>query len=417
MSGFDLKTLFASLLPGIFLIGYNIGTGSVSSMSKAGANYGLTLLWAVLISCLATYYLMTLFSRYTMVTGETAMEGFRRHIHPAYALTLMVALGLIIITALVGVLSIVSDVLAQWSQVTFDLEIPRGLWALLVSAGLYALMWNGNSRHFERVLAVLVALMGVSFIISALVSFPGWCAIVGGLIPRVPSVAEGSDNSAYVITAGMIGTTVSVFVFLIRTGLVREKGWKIDEFPTERRDAAVSATLMFILSAAVLIAAAGTLHEAGFKFNNIAELIPVLEPVYGPAAISVFVVGVVAAGLSSHLPNLLVIPWLALDYKGADRHTNTGRCRLVLFVLSALAVAGVLSGARPVFLMLLSQACIAAVLPLTLAGMFYLTSRESLMGSYRTRGAQWTPQILIMLFALFMSTIAICGLLEDLGNL
>ncbi len=202
-----MKKLIASLLPGIFLIGYNIGTGSVSSMSKAGANYGMTLLWAVLISCVATFYLMTLFSRYTMVTGETAIAGFRRHIHPAYAIGLLAALSLIIITALVGVLSIISEVLVQWSKVAFDLNIPGGVWAVMVSALIYALLWNGGIRSFERILAVLVALMGVSFLLAAVVSFPGWTALVSGLIPRVPAVAEGSDNSAFVIIAGMFYLT------------------------------------------------------------------------------------------------------------------------------------------------------------------------------------------------------------------
>ncbi|MDR1962414.1 MAG: hypothetical protein LBQ50_01385 [Planctomycetaceae bacterium] len=49
-----LKSFFASLMPGLFLVGYNIGTGSITSMAKGGANFGLDLLWAVLLSCLAT---------------------------------------------------------------------------------------------------------------------------------------------------------------------------------------------------------------------------------------------------------------------------------------------------------------------------------------------------------------------------
>jgi len=80
-------------LPGIFLIGYNVGTGSVTAMSKAGANFGMDLLWAVLVSCVMTYYLMSLFSRYTMVTGQTAIEGFKRHIHPAFTIVLIVLLS------------------------------------------------------------------------------------------------------------------------------------------------------------------------------------------------------------------------------------------------------------------------------------------------------------------------------------
>ena len=63
-----MKTKFsklaASLMPGIFLIGYNIGTGSLTAMSKAGANFGTDLLWAVLLSCLITWFLINFFSRF-----------------------------------------------------------------------------------------------------------------------------------------------------------------------------------------------------------------------------------------------------------------------------------------------------------------------------------------------------------------
>ena len=44
--------------PGLFLIGYNIGTGSIVTMSKAGATYGMALLWLLVLSCVFTYVLL-----------------------------------------------------------------------------------------------------------------------------------------------------------------------------------------------------------------------------------------------------------------------------------------------------------------------------------------------------------------------
>ena len=44
-----LSAFIAMFLPGIFLLGFNIGTGSVTTMAKAGADYGMALLWTVLI--------------------------------------------------------------------------------------------------------------------------------------------------------------------------------------------------------------------------------------------------------------------------------------------------------------------------------------------------------------------------------
>ena len=71
------KTL-ALFLPGIFLLGFNIGTGSVTAMAKAGATYGMSLLWTIVISCLATYVMINAYGRFTLVTGETPVAPFRR---------------------------------------------------------------------------------------------------------------------------------------------------------------------------------------------------------------------------------------------------------------------------------------------------------------------------------------------------
>jgi len=67
-------TLF---LPGIFLLGFNIGTGSVTAMAKAGATYGMSLLWTIVASCFATYFMICVYGKFTLVTGQTALQAFR----------------------------------------------------------------------------------------------------------------------------------------------------------------------------------------------------------------------------------------------------------------------------------------------------------------------------------------------------
>src|SRR5210317_1972896 len=121
----SLKKALAALLPGIFLIGYNIGTGSLTAMSKAGANYGTQLLWAVLLSCLITWYLINFFSRFTMATGMTAMEGYRKHIHPAYAWVLWAGLSIIILSALMAMIGLLADVVLVWCQEVWSLHANR----------------------------------------------------------------------------------------------------------------------------------------------------------------------------------------------------------------------------------------------------------------------------------------------------
>ena len=411
------KTIIASILPGIFLIGYNVGTGSITSMSKAGANFGLDLLWTILISCIITYYLISLFSRYTMVTGETIIQGIKKHIHPKLAIVLVTALSIIIITALIGVLGIIAEVLEVWSKSIIDGGISQNLWAIIVAIVLYGLLFIGNYAFFEKILAVLVSIMGAAFIATMFVSFPSLKELASGFVPKLPEIAEGSDNNSLIIISGMVGTTVSVFVFIIRSQIIKDTGWTMADNAIQKRDAFVSASMMFLISAAVMITAAATLHTQGLKMNSVIEMIPMLEPIAGKAAVGVFVIGIIAAGLSSHLPNLLVIPWLIIDYKEEKRETNTKKYRIILAILTGISIIGVTLGFKPVFIMMLSQACISIVLPITIASIFYLTSQKRLMKEYTNSKVDMGILTLIMLFSLFMGSLGVKGLLIDLMNL
>ncbi len=404
-------------MPGIFLIGYNIGTGSLTAMSKAGANYGTDLLWAVLVSCLITWYLINFFSRFTMASGMTAMEAYRRHIHPVYAWVLWGGLTVIILSALMGMIGLLVDVLAVWFREVPAVEISRGLTGTILAAVVLGLIWIGNTKRFEAMLGVMVALMGLAFIGSAIRFFPGVDVVLRGFIPRLPGVAEGSDNSPYVILAGMVGTTVSVFTLLIRSGQVKDHNWTMADWRIQKRDAVVSATMMFVLSAAVLLTATSTLHEQGLRMNNISEMIPMLRPAFGDWSLLIFVVGILSAGFSSHLPNMMVIPWLTRDLYGRPRTTRTVHAAYVFGLLSLVGVLGAVLGARPVFLLLLSQAGISLVMPLALLGLMWLSTRKDLVGDHRPRRVEWVLLVGIAAFSIFMSYLALQGLVVDVRHL
>ena len=77
------KKLIAIVLgfgPGIFAIGYTIGTGSVTSMIVAGSKFNMQLLWVLLLSCVFSGVLMFAYGNYALITGETALFGFKKHL-------------------------------------------------------------------------------------------------------------------------------------------------------------------------------------------------------------------------------------------------------------------------------------------------------------------------------------------------
>ena len=64
--------------PGIFAIGYTIGTGSVTSMIVAGNSFGMDLLWVLFFSCLFSEVLIYVSGSYYLTTGETALLAVRK---------------------------------------------------------------------------------------------------------------------------------------------------------------------------------------------------------------------------------------------------------------------------------------------------------------------------------------------------
>ena len=66
---------------------------------------------------------------------------------------------------------------------------------------------------------------------------------------------------------------------------------------------------------------------------------------------------------------------------------------------------------------MLSQACIAIVLPITIGSIFYLTCKKTLMGGYANKIHDVLILGLIMIFTLYVSSLGIEGLIADLSSL
>ena len=404
----------ALFLPGIFLLGFNIGTGSVTAMAKAGATYGMSLLWTIVASCLATFFMINLYSRYTMVTGETALQAFRKHIHPAVGIFFIVTLTTGVMGSVMGVMGIVADISYEWSKSFVDGGIAPIYFAAFYVAIVYFIFWNGETRFFERALAVVVAIMSICFLANFFLLMPPPSDIIKGLIPNVPIVPADAGKGPYLVIASMVGTTVFSGLFIIRTTLVKEAGWTIADAKTQRRDAMVSVILMFVISMSIMAAAAGTLYAENLGLTKASQMIELLEPIAGSMAVAIFAIGIIAAGVSSQFPNVLMLPWLLCDYNSSPRTMTLTKYRIMVFFISLLGLVVPIFHARPVVVMIASQAFNSVILPVTVACILYLGNREDLMKQYRFSTGSNVVLLLILAFAIFTSVIGVRGVFDVL---
>lgn len=400
-------TTLSRFLPGIFLLGFNIGTGSVTSMAKAGADYGMSLLWTIVASCLATFLMISVYSRYTLVTGETALQAFRKHIHPAVGLFFIVALTAGVSGSVMGVMGIVAEVGSEWSKTVIEGGIAPIYFAAFFIALVYYIFWRGETKVFQRSLAAIVAVMSGCFLINFFLLMPPPVDLLKGLVPNLPDVSADQGKSPYLVIASMVGTTVFSGLFIIRTTLVKEAGWTIKDFGQQRNDAIVSTAMMFVISGSIMAAAAGTLHAEGLGLSKASQMIELLEPLAGSLATSLFAVGIIAAGVSSQFPNVLMLPWLLCDYNDSKRDMTLPRYRVMVLIISLLGLVVPLFEARPVFVMIVSQAFQSVILPVTVGCILYLGNRRDLMGEHKQTAATNACLVAILMFSIATSLMGI----------
>ena len=396
-------------LPGIFLLGFNIGTGSVTAMAKAGATYGMSLLWTIVASCLATFFMINAYGKFTLVTGETALQAFRRHIHPLVGVFFIIALTAGVCGSVMGVMGIVAEVSSEWSKGLVDGGIKPVWFAAFFVALVYYIFWNGNTQFFERSLAVVVAIMSACFILNFFILMPPPVEIAKGLVPTLPEVPLDEGRGPFLVVASMVGTTVFSGLFIIRTTLVKEAGWTLADSRKQRNDALFAVIMMFVISGSIMAAAAGTLYVEGVGLERASQMIGLLEPLAGSLATTIFVVGIVAAGVSSQFPNVLMLPWLLCDYNESERNMTLPRYRVIVLFISLLGLVVPIFEARPVFVMIISQAFNAVILPVTVACILYLGNRQDLMGEHRNSVGSNIALSAILLFSLVTASMGIRG--------
>lgn len=399
-----------SFLPGIFLLGLNIGTGSVTAMANAGATYGMSLLWTIFLSCLVTYFMIVTYGRFTLVTGETALHAFRKHIHPAVGIFFIVVLTVNVVGGVISVMGIVADVCYQWSKFYISGGIQPVYFAMFFVALVYGLFWNGKTLFFEKAMAVMVVIMGASFLLNFFVLAPSPTEVLKGMIPSLPHVPADGSKGPFLVIASMVGTTVYSGLFIIRTTLVKEAGWTLKDLRTERRDAAACALMMFLLSAAIMAAAAGTLYLKGAGLSNTSQMVELLEPLAGRFSVTFLVFGIVAAGVSSQFPNVLFLPWILCDYGGTKRDMTRPRYRLIVLLMSLLGLIVPIFKAPPVLVMLVAEAFGTVILPATVLSILYLGNKKRVMGKYTNGPVSNLILGMILLFSLYMCVVGMVGL-------
>lgn len=344
------SVLFWSVISAAF-----IGPGTVATASKAGSDFGVSLIWAICFSVIATIVLQEAAARLTITTGknlgEHLRELFRTHTWIPVAIWLCVAFGCAAFEA-GNILGAVSglQLLLPWD--------PRLLGVLITCiAGL--LLFQHDIRLIAKILGVLVAIMGICFMIVAThTSISAGALLKGAFVPRL------SLANAWIVI-GLVGTTVVPYNLFLGSRIAH--GQTVSQM---RRGMIPAVIIGGIISVSILLA--GTLVKGGLEFSSLSAA---LETELGKWAGLVFSAGLCAAGLTSAVTAPLAAAITAQSIFPAWHNTSRRYRAVWLCVLGVGFVMSMMQW-RPLPVILAAQMINGMLLPVVAVVLFALAFRS-----------------------------------------
>src|SRR5699024_9720935 len=207
--------------PGAIVAAAIVGPGTITAASQAGAGFGMTLIWALVFSVIATMFLQEMSTRLGIITGKDLGTAFREQF--SNPVLKFIAVTIVIVASGVG----------KAAYATRNL------------------LWYGNYKVIEKCFVIMVGIISLSFIITAVVIKPDIGAILSGIF--VPKIPEGS----IIFVISLIGTTIVPYTFFLQSATVQER-WKGKEAVSEGRfDIIFSMIVVAIISVAIVVTAAG----------------------------------------------------------------------------------------------------------------------------------------------------------------
>lgn len=372
---------FTKIGPGTLVAAAFIGPGTVTVCTLAGVTYGFTLLWAMVLSIIATVVLQEMAVRLGLVHGKGLAETVKNEIKSSGGK--WIAMLLILSAILIGNAAYEAgnisggalglETLIPNASITI-LEIPFNTLSIVIGVVAFILLYIGNYKVMERSLVFLVILMSLSFVVTAILTKPNLVEVLKGVfIPRVPE--EG-----WLTIIALIGTTVVPYNLFLHASLVKEKWNGKEDLKTARKDSKVSIIVGGLVSMAIIVCAAAI--NSG-EVNNASDLGKGLEPLFGSFSKYFLSVGLFAAGITSAITAPLAAAYVVRGCFGWQGGLKSSRFRMVWMFVLLLGVVLSSTGIKPIEIIKFAQVANGLLLPIIAAFLLWVVNRESVLGSYK----------------------------------
>jgi NRAMP (natural resistance-associated macrophage protein)-like metal ion transporter len=369
--------LFLAIVgPGIITANVDNDAGGITTYSVAGARYGYSLLWMLVLVTLALIVVQEMSARLAVVTGKGLADLIRE------------SMGVRATAFIIGVLLIanLANTVSEFAGIAAGMEIfgiSKYISVPLAAIGVWLLVVKGNYKNVERIFLIASAIY-FSYIISGLLSNPPW----GQVLRETVTPTFQLDAGYVTIFITVIGTTIAPWMqFYLQSSIV-DKGIKLKDYNYERLDVVVGSLFAGTVAAFIIIACAATIFVRGLHIENAQDAALALAPLAGQYAATLFAFGLLNASVFSAAILPLSTAYVVCEAFGWE--SGVSRDWKDAPVFFGIYTAFIVLGAGIILLpiksllqvMLDSQTLNGVLLPIILIVMLRLINNKRLMGRH-----------------------------------
>jgi Mn2+/Fe2+ NRAMP family transporter len=397
-----VKKYFQLALGIVTSVGGFLEIGSVTTSAQAGAQFGYSLLWPLLLGTICLIFLVEMSGRLAAVSKHTIVEALRERF--GFPFFFIVLIG----TALVAFMVLV----AELGGIGFSLQLLTGIgyrwWALPVSLVVWGLMWKATFTVIENG-ASLLGLVTISFAVAAFRLHPDWSSVASGLLPSFPHIDKARHGF---LAVSILGATISPYLmFFYSSGAIEDK-WDRSYIVMNRIIAGVGMLFGGFLAMAVLVAAALALQPRGIQvdtFQQGALLMTTALPKWG---FYLFAVSLLFACFGAALEISLTIAYFFAQGFGWNWSQNiepskNARFALVYTLTILLAAIPLILGVNPIKVTVMSMALISATLPIATVPFLFVMNDPIYLGKYRNGWISNSVVAVVILISFVLALISI----------
>ena len=361
---------FRDIGPGVLIAAAFIGPGTVTLCTIAGASFGYSLIWAIVLSTFSTIVLQEMSRRIGLVTRRNLAEVLRTSIKSIFLNRLIILL--IISSIIIGNTAYEAGNITGASLGISAIINYESINYIPVFIGLIAfvILYQGDYKILERSLVLLVIIMSVSFFITAIMTKPDITNLLNGIFkPKV-------NSSNLIVVLGLIGTTVVPYNIFLHSSLVSEKWNSIDKLKVARIESFISILLGGLVSLSIIITAASVSNQ---NVTGVIDLAKGLEPLYGKFAIYFLGLGLFASGITSSITAPLAAAYVAKSCFGWNNSLKSNRFRLVWIFILITGVIVSMININPIEIIKFAQFSNSLLLPIIAIILLWLINDKNII--------------------------------------